>query len=65
MTIERRGMGQEWERGSRGGDIRILMADFMLMYGGGQHNIVKQLSSNLFIYIFFILQFKNIFYYFF
>ena len=29
-----------------GGDMCIPMADFMLMHGRDQHNIVKQLSSN-------------------
>ena len=29
-----------------GGDMYTPMADFMLLYGRNQHNIVKQLSSN-------------------
>ena len=27
-------------------DLYIIMTDFMFLYGGNQHNIVKQLSSN-------------------
>ena len=38
-------MGQEMGSSGEKG-ICIPVADFMLMYGRGQHNIVKKLSSN-------------------
>ena len=34
----------EWREAPEGGHIPIIMAN--LLYGGNQHNIIKQISSN-------------------
>ena len=41
------GWGWRWERSSRGRGPMYIYGWFTLLYGRNQHNIVKQLSSNL------------------
>ena len=40
------GWGGRWEGKWRGRDTCIPVADFLLMHGRNQHNIVKQYSFN-------------------